>query len=138
MIPIVFVHGLMGGSAQWQDQVRALEGFDVIALDLPGFGENAHMGAIASIADFAMWALDELNTRGIQRFHLVGHSMGGMIAQEMVARAPERIEHLVLYGTGATGVLPGGSKQSQLRRIVPAPKGPPRLRGVFPRLGFGT
>lgn len=107
MNPVVFVHGLMGGSAQWQGQVRALSCFDVIALDLPGFGENAHMDAIDSIADFATWTLNELTTRGVQRFHLVGHSMGGMIAQEIVARAPDRIDRLVLYGTGATGVLPG-------------------------------
>lgn len=107
MNPVVFVHGLMGGSAQWEGQVRALADLEVIALDLPGFGENAHMEAAGSIADFASWALNELTTRGVQRCHLVGHSMGGMIAQEMVARAPNRIERLVLYGTGATGVLPG-------------------------------
>lgn len=107
MNPVVFVHGLMGGSAQWQGQLRALEGFDIIALDLPGFGKNAHLAAVDSIADFATWALNEISALGVQRFHLVGHSMGGMIAQEMVARAPDRIDRLVLYGTGATGVLPG-------------------------------
>ncbi len=107
MIPVVFVHGLMGGSAQWQGQIRALSNFEVIALDLPGFGENAQMKPIPSIAGFADWALDELSGRGISRFHLVGHSMGGMVAQEMAASAPERIERLVLYGTGPTGVLPG-------------------------------
>lgn len=107
MNSVVFVHGLMGGSAQWEGQVRALGDFNVIPLDLPGFGESAHMDAIDSIADFATWALNELTTQGIQRFHLVGHSMGGMVAQEMIARAPDRVDRLVLYGTGATGVLPG-------------------------------
>ncbi|MFT4782348.1 MAG: 2-hydroxy-6-oxonona-2,4-dienedioate hydrolase [Paracoccaceae bacterium] len=107
MTPVVFVHGLMGGSAQWQGQVQALAEFDIIALDLPGFGKNAHMDAVAGIPEFADWALEELTKRGIHKFHLVGHSMGGMIAQEMVARAPVRIDRLVLYGTGASGVLPG-------------------------------
>ena len=107
MIPVVFVHGLMGGSAQWEGQIRALADFEVLALDLPGFGANADLDAVDSIADFASWALSELSKRGVERFHLVGHSMGGMVAQEMAARASESIDRLVLYGTGATGVLPG-------------------------------
>lgn len=107
MTTAVFVHGLMGGSAQWQGQMEALEGLDVIALDLPGFGARADMNAIDSIAKFADWALEELTARDISEFHLIGHSMGGMVAQEMVARAPERVQRLVLYGTGPTGVLPG-------------------------------
>ena len=108
MTPLVFVHGFMGGSRQWQAQARALATrFDVICVDLPGFGENAQLEALDSIADFAKWVLNVLSARGIERFHLIGHSMGGMVVQEMVATAPERIEQLVLYGTGATGVLPG-------------------------------
>jgi pimeloyl-ACP methyl ester carboxylesterase len=107
MTPVVFVHGLMGGSAQWQGQIEALASFDVIALDLPGFGAHAHLEAISSIAGFALWALEALTARGVTKFHLIGHSMGGMVAQEMAARAPERIDRLVLYGTGPTGVLPG-------------------------------
>ncbi len=108
MTPVVFVHGFMGGSRQWQDQKNALgDDFDIIAVDLPGFGENAHLDAPDTIAEFAHWVLNDLSARGIDHFHLIGHSMGGMIVQEMIAQAPESIERLVLYGTGATGVLPG-------------------------------
>ncbi|WP_271952030.1 alpha/beta fold hydrolase [Ruegeria faecimaris] len=107
MTPVVFVHGFLGGSRQWLGQVEALAGFNVVALDLPGFGENAHLEAPTSIAGFAEWALCELTGRGIERFILIGHSMGGMIVQEMVTRAPERIDRLVLYGTGTIGILPG-------------------------------
>jgi 2-hydroxy-6-oxonona-2,4-dienedioate hydrolase len=107
VIPLVFVHGLMGGSAQWQGQVGRFDGHEGIALDLPGFGANAHMEPVASIAAFADWALAELRARGVTRFDLLGHSMGGMVAQEMVLRAPARVARLVLYGTGATGILPG-------------------------------
>ncbi|MGB1235255.1 MAG: alpha/beta fold hydrolase [Planktomarina sp.] len=107
MTPIVFVHGFMGGSAQWQDQERAFAGRDFIALDLPGFGLNAAHAACQSIREYAQWALNTLSAQGVHDFHLLGHSMGGMIVQEMIALAPERVKRLVLYGTGATGVLPG-------------------------------
>lgn len=108
MTPLVFVHGFMGGGQQWQAQRTALGAqYDVIALDLPGYGQNAHLAAPTSIAAFARWALNDLSARGIDRFHLVGHSMGGMIAQDMTAQAPGRVDRLVLYGTGATGLLPG-------------------------------
>ena len=107
MTPVVFVHGLMGGSQQWAGQHGALGDYDIAAIDLPGFGKNAHMEPLGTIEEYADWVLDMLSAQGITRFHLVGHSMGGMVAQEMIARSPERTDHLILYGTGAQGVLPG-------------------------------
>lgn len=98
----------MGGSRQWAHQVEEFAGdFDVVTIDLPGFGENADMPAPNTIAGFANWVLNELSQCSIETFHLLGHSMGGMIVQEMTARAPQRINRLILYGTGATGILPG-------------------------------
>jgi pimeloyl-ACP methyl ester carboxylesterase len=105
--PVVLVHGYLGGSAQWQDQIAALSrAHDVIAPDLPGFGAAAHLEGPDSIGAFANAVLACLDTLGIQRFSLLGHSMGGMIVQEMAARAGERIEKLVLYGTGPLGLMP--------------------------------
>ncbi len=108
MTPLVMVHGFLGGSAQWREQCNGLSDVcEVIALDLPGFGKNADMRAINSIGGFAEWVIAELENRGIDHFHLLGHSMGGMIVQEVAHRVPERIEKLILYATGAIGVLPG-------------------------------
>ncbi|MGJ8604277.1 MAG: alpha/beta fold hydrolase [Marivita sp.] len=108
MMPLVFVHGFMGGSRQWPTLTSALQGVvDVVTVDLPGFGENADRAAPDSIAGYADWVINTLGTKGIDRFHLLGHSMGGMIAQEIAATIPERVSRLVLYGTGATGALPG-------------------------------
>ncbi|SMX50830.1 2-hydroxy-6-oxononadienedioate/2-hydroxy-6-oxononatrienedioate hydrolase [Maliponia aquimaris] len=97
----------MGGSDQWAPQAPLGEGREVIALDLPGFGRNAHLPPIDRIEGFADWVLETLTAQGVQRFDLLGHSMGGMVVQEMVRQAPDRIARLVLYGTGAVGVLPG-------------------------------
>lgn len=108
MTPLVMVHGFMGGSAQWDPQRAALsERAPLITVDLPGFGSNADLSPINSIGGFADWVLHHIQQRGVERFHLLGHSMGGMIVQEMVHRAPEKIEKLILYGTGACGALPG-------------------------------
>lgn len=105
---LIFVHGYFGGSPQWADQVKIFsKHFRVITLDLPGFGLNHEMKTPDTIKGFASYVLDELDEQGIDRFHLVGHSMGGMIVQEMVAMAPERIDRLVLYGTGPVGMMPG-------------------------------
>jgi 2-hydroxy-6-oxonona-2,4-dienedioate hydrolase len=106
-MPVVLVHGFMGGSDQWAAQAALAEGRQVIAIDLPGFGRNAHMDPVDSIAGFADWVLAELTSRGVDRFDLLGHSMGGMIVQEMIHRAPDRVSRLVLYGTGPVGLLPG-------------------------------
>lgn len=108
MQSLVFVHGYFGGSAQWADQLAHFStDFNVITPDLPGFDLNAHLAAPDSITGFAQYVLDELDQQGIERFHLVGHSMGGMIAQAIVNLAPARVEKLVLYGTGPVGVMPG-------------------------------
>ena len=107
MTPLVFVHGFMGGSAQWEKQNPLGTERPLIQLDLPGFGKNAHLPVINSIENFAIWALNELSEAGITTFDLMGHSMGGMVVQDMVRLAPNRVSRLILYSTGAVGVLPG-------------------------------
>lgn len=107
MIPLVLVHGFMGGSDQWRLQAPLANDGQVVEIDLPGFGDNADLPPINSIEGFADWVLQYLASLGIDRFHLLGHSMGGMIVQEMMRRKPQSIDRLILYGTGPVGVLPG-------------------------------
>jgi pimeloyl-ACP methyl ester carboxylesterase len=106
-LPLVLVHGFMGGSAQWELQEPLAQDRRIIPIDLPGFGSNAHLDPVNTIDGFARWVLNALTDQDIPRFHLLGHSMGGMIVQAMVRLAPERIEKLVLYATGSIGLLPG-------------------------------
>ncbi|MFK7755177.1 MAG: alpha/beta fold hydrolase [Sedimentitalea sp.] len=104
---LVLLHGYLGGAAMWDAQVAAFrDRFDVIVPELDGFGGRTDLTASASITDSAQRVLDLLGGLGILRFHLVGHSMGGMIAQEMAALAPTRIDRLICYGTGPRGVMP--------------------------------
>jgi pimeloyl-ACP methyl ester carboxylesterase len=108
MKTLVLVHGYFGGGSQWAAQKVAFgDQFQVITPDLPGFGDNNRSTAPETIKGFAINVFRQLDALGVHRFHLAGHSMGGMIVQEMVALAPERIQKLVLYGTGPLGLMPG-------------------------------
>ena len=121
MRALVFVHGYLGGGAQWADQVETFSPlFRVITPDLPGYGKNNAIQAPNTIGGFADHVLQQVRDMGVDRFDLVGHSMGGMIVQEMVARAPERVDRLVLYGTGPVGLLPGRFEtiDESKRRVV--------------------
>lgn len=105
--PLVLVHGYLGGSAQWRDQLAALAPtHDVIAPDLPGFGAAAALPGSESISEFAAAVMGCLDRLGIGRFALLGHSMGGMIVQEIAARHGDRVDRLILYGTGPLGRMP--------------------------------
>ena len=106
--PLVFVHGYLGGGSQWQRQLDSPPpNMHVLAPCLPGFGDSANMQPPQSIEEFARIVLGFLTAKGIVRFFLLGHSMGGMIVQEMAKQAPDKIAALILYGTGPIGVIPG-------------------------------
>ncbi len=105
---LVLVHGYLGGSSQWAAEMQALSPqLDVIAMDLPGFGQSRHLTAPDQISGYAQAVLACVDRLGVQSFHLLGHSMGGMIVQEIVRLAPQRVNRLVLYATGPLGLLPG-------------------------------
>lgn len=106
--PLVLVHGYLGGSSQWEAQLPLLsQHFDVIALDLAGYGRANHLIAPTDLSDHARNVLATLDHLGIERFDLLGHSMGGMVVQEISKLAPQRVNKLVLYATGPLGLIPG-------------------------------
>lgn len=105
--PLVLVHGYLAGAEIWKKQIEVFkEKFEVFAVNLPGFADSAHIRAPDTILGFANIVLSELTALGVEKFHLLGHSMGGMIVQKMAAIEPERIDHLICYGTGPVGVMP--------------------------------
>jgi 2-hydroxy-6-oxonona-2,4-dienedioate hydrolase len=102
------VHGYLGGSSQWNAQLPILsQHFEVVTLDLAGYGLANHLAAPTDLADHARNVLTTLDHLGIERFHLLGHSMGGMVVQEITKQAPQRVDKLILYATGPLGCIPG-------------------------------
>lgn len=105
--PLVLVHGYLAGADIWKNQIEIFKKqFEVFAVNLPGFADSAHVEAPDTILGFAKAVLNALKTLGVEKFHLLGHSMGGMIVQKMAALEPELVDHLICYGTGPVGVMP--------------------------------
>ena len=105
--PLVLVHGYLGSSEMWCLQKEFLKkNFRVIAPALPGFGESFKVKSLKSINEMAKSVLNCLEKKKIDSFHLMGHSMGGMIAQEMVKIKPEKIRKLICFATGSIGDIP--------------------------------
>ena len=105
--PLVMVHGFLGSSIMWDPQIQDFKkNFRVIAPDLPGFGYSEKVKPCNSINSMAKSILDLIEQKNINKFHLLGHSMGGMIVQEMTKLAGEKIEKLICYGTGPRGEMP--------------------------------
>jgi 2-hydroxy-6-oxonona-2,4-dienedioate hydrolase len=106
--PLVLVHGYLGGSTQWDGLLPELsQHFEVVTLDLAGYGMAHQLAAPTDLADHARNVLATLDDMGIGNFHLLGHSMGGMVVQEITRLAPQRVNKLVLYATGSLGCIPG-------------------------------
>jgi pimeloyl-ACP methyl ester carboxylesterase len=102
--PLLLVQGLGYGRWGWDPLVPALATrHQVIAFDNRGIGESDKPEGPYTAAQMAGDALQVLDEAGIERAHVFGASLGGMIAQELAVTAPERVDRLVL---GCT--TPGG------------------------------
>jgi pimeloyl-ACP methyl ester carboxylesterase len=106
--PLVLVHGFLGSSEMWTPQIKSFkENFRVIVPALPGFGNSSSINSCDSIECMARAILNLLKNKKIKKFNLLGHSMGGMIVQEIAKIAGENIIRLIFYGTGPRGNMPG-------------------------------
>ena len=97
---VVFVHGALNDHSVWTLLARwyAHHGYRVLAVDQPGHGRSDGP-PLASVEALADWVLALLAAAGVESAHLVGHSMGSLIALEAAARAPARATGLVMVGT---------------------------------------
>ncbi|MEV5875292.1 alpha/beta hydrolase [Streptomyces sp. NPDC052101] len=98
-VPLVLIHGWTANRHRWDHQMAHFgERRRVIRLDLRGHGESTGAG-VRTIAELARDVLALLGHLEVERFVLVGHSMGGMIAQTIALAHPERVERMVLVGS---------------------------------------
>ena len=106
--PLVLIHGFLGSSKMWEPQINFFKNhFRVITPDLPGFGKSNKAKSHNSIQSIANLLMDCLEEKKIDKFYLLGHSMGGMIVQEMAKKYGNKIVKLICYSTGPRGEMPG-------------------------------
>lgn len=96
--PVVMIHGLGGGGDTFDSILPAFSGFRIIRPELPGSGQSALPEQPPTIELFADAVLSLLKTLGVERAHLVGHSLGSMVCQCLAEKAPALVESLVLFG----------------------------------------
>ena len=97
---IVFVHGALHDHSVWNLLARwfAHHGHGVLAVDQPAHGRSDGP-PLASVEALADWTLALLDAAGVARADFVGHSMGSLVGLEAAARAPQRVNHLVMVAT---------------------------------------
>jgi pimeloyl-ACP methyl ester carboxylesterase len=117
--PLVLVHGFMGNMRTWAPVLPALSAQrQVVTYDHRGHGDSPNTGDAAGytfdqlVADFAA-LLDAL---GLQRFHLLGHSMGGVVAMRYALDHADRVASLIPMDTAA--VASGGDNEGFMRMGV--------------------
>ena len=133
--PLLLINGLGGDHREWLYQIPAFEPhFKVVAFDNFGSGESDVPPGPYTTERMAGDAVRLLETLNISRAHVLGVSLGGMIAQEVALRHPDRVERLVLVCTASGGRLSirpseaamaafqyagGDDTEADLRRIMP-------------------
>jgi 3-oxoadipate enol-lactonase len=109
---VLMLHGIGGGHLSFAPQVETLasSGYRAVAWDMPGYGHSAPIEpyTFKGLAASCIALIESLKCGDVT---LVGHSMGGMVAQEVVARRPELVSQLVLAGTSPSFGKPDGDWQ---------------------------
>ena len=104
---VLLLHGVGGGRAIWGDAASgtaravAQACYRAVAVDLPGYGDSASMGA-PDLAALVAGVRAVIGRLGASRVVLLGHSMGGMVAQELMAQSPLGVDGLILACTSAS------------------------------------
>ena len=99
--PVILLHPWFGCWQFWRQTVDALPEFETYAVDLYSLGARNNWPDFASPRGLAQAVSVMTEKLGIRRCSLIGNSMGGIAAQALSAAQPDRIEKLILVGTGA-------------------------------------
>ncbi len=102
--PLIMILGLGQDMATWGLQISELSShFKLIVFDNRDSGKSSLCKENYSTEDMAQDTIGLMDHLGIERAHLLGTSMGGMIAQQVAIKAPERVNSLILAGTTSRG-----------------------------------
>jgi pimeloyl-ACP methyl ester carboxylesterase len=131
--PVVLVHGLSGSTRWWSPNVPALaEHHRVYLVNLPGFGVMRRRRQRFVLTEAASWLLAWIEALGLEKAHLVGHSMGGYLSLKLATRRPDVVRKLVLVDPA--GVPSGRTMLGHLGPLLLAARyGKPNFLPVLAR-----
>ena len=125
-VPLVLLHGFGGTASDWMPVIHVLAGtVPVLAYDLPGHGGSLDAPEPGGAGRMARAVRLDLEARGLTRFHLCGHSLGGAVAAILALKAPEIVESLTLLAPGGLG--PAINHRVLKRYACPLDRGELRL-----------
>ncbi len=112
--PLLLIHGLGYARWGWEPVVESLaRSFDVLLFDNRGIGGSDAPPGPYTAAELAADAVQVLDEAGVERAHVLGTSLGGMVAQELALELPERVDRLVLACT-----TPGGAEAHPMPAVT--------------------
>ncbi len=102
--PLIVIHGGANGAAAWLKNVAELaKSYTVYLPDLPGFGYSQPMEGNCYIPELVEFVDEFAHALGLEKFHLMGHSLGGGIALSYALKFPHKIMKLVLVSSMGMG-----------------------------------
>lgn len=130
--PLLMIMGMSGTALSWGEPFLGLlrEDFDTIVYDHRGIGESSPMEEPFTIAQLAEDAVALLDALEIDSAHVLGISMGGMVAQELALANPERVRTLTLGCTYCGGEGSSLAGEDVLRRLAEAMSSGDRERAI--------
>jgi pimeloyl-ACP methyl ester carboxylesterase len=97
--PVVLLHGVFMDHTLWDGVATALPGHNLVAVDMPGHGENVALSADETIDDHVLQVAATLDELDLGAAVIVGHSWGGMVGLRLAERRPELVRGLVMTNT---------------------------------------
>ena len=97
--PIIFVHGIGLNNEIWDDQINYFKNYNTIVYDLIGHGKTPFNKSQIAMKDFSKQLLKLVDGLSINKFHLVGFSLGSLIARDFAALYSDRLSSLTIFGT---------------------------------------
>jgi poly(3-hydroxyoctanoate) depolymerase len=119
--PLLLVMGIWGEIAAWEPLLTRLGGFRTIAFDAPGIGGTRMPPYPMSLPALGHFAGGVLDAVGVRRAHVLGVSFGGLVAQQLAAVSPRRVDRLVLVSTSSGLLHLPGQPGALLRLLNPLP-----------------
>jgi len=124
---LLFLHGIGGNRRNWDGELRRFgAAYRAVAMDFRGYGDSDSIQEGFEFTDFVSDVTQVLDTLGVRGAHLVGLSMGGLVAQAVYSRAPERVASLALVACRSADepVLPQARREAFIReRLEPLRSG---------------